>query len=166
MPPVAAVFGISVIVISLALFVKPHFCNDSKTRRLLLMLPILFLSILGYLVASPVTPGLFSFLIPYEQLGVWPTTDLDGNPCSVRVDAKAMSCRIPPGELPRIRLESTTSGAGAVYVCDTGWRFGVGAVRPVKGGLEIFSSPLNRWGLRFRLRRNEWSQETIVPDGW
>jgi len=164
MSPVAAVFGISVIVISLALLVKRHFCKDSRTRQFLLALPILLLCLLWYLVAAPVTPGLFSFLIPYEEVGVWPTTDLDGNSCSIRVDAKAMSCRIPPGELPRIRLESITSGA--VHVCDTGWRFGVGEVRPVKGGLEIFASPLNGWGLRFRLRRNEWSQETIVPDWW
>jgi len=120
MSPVAAVFGISVIVISLALLVKRHFCKDSRMRGLLLILPILLLSVLWYLVAAPVTPGLFSFLIPYETVGVWTTTDLDGNPCSVRVDAKAMSCRIPPGELPRIRLESTASGA--VHVCDTGWR--------------------------------------------
>jgi len=162
----AAAYLFGTIGMAVALLAARYCCRNSRVRLVLLLLPILLLLHLAYLVAVPVCPGIFSFLIPYIPVGDWATTDTDGNPCKVTIQAKARSSTIPPGEYPRIRLESSSIHGTGVYVKDTDWRLGLGTITPIPGGVEIYQTDSNGWGARFLLHRDHWVEETIAPKAW
>jgi hypothetical protein len=163
---IAAAYLFGTVGLSLAFIAASFRCQRIRLRVTIRLLSIVLLLHLWYLVAAPVTPGLFSFLIPYERLGDFMTTDLDGNEIHVRVDAKSMSSSIPPGELPRLRLSWSGVDGTAVLVHDTGWRFSPGDIRPIRGGLDVYEGTPAGWGWRFLLRRNGCTKARIVPPGW
>ena len=98
---------------------------------------------LGWVIAmflGGMFPGAMPFLVPYQHLGTYQTTDTEGRPATVDVYSKHRSNMIPPGVRPRIRLKCRTAQGSDSLTVDRGWRFGVGPIRPVDGGIEIFSS--------------------------
>jgi hypothetical protein len=95
-------------------------------------------------------------LIPYENLGSFKTTDLDGNPCQVNVEVKYLSDITPPGMLPRLKLVAVVKQNADTKIYDTHWRFGPADVRPVNGGIEVLSQKIQEKGLRFLIRSGHW----------
>jgi len=164
---IAAAYLLGTIGLSLALIAASFWCRRTRLRMALRLLSIVLLLHLWYLIAAPVTPGLFSFLIPYELLGECTTADLDGNEVHVHIGFKRMSCSTPPGELPRLWLSSSSVHGTAVLVQDTGWRFSPGDIQPIRGGLEVYEgTPVVGRGWRFLLRKNRWTEEEIDPPNW
>ncbi len=133
------------------------FCKGRMLRLVLVIPPAIILGGLVLVFVAASNPGPFSFVLPYEHLGTWKTTDSEGNECEVNVFSKYLSNTIPPGVLPRVKLVASCLRGRAVTTLDTGWRFGVGTVRPVPGGMEIFHSYPHGQGIRFQLKGNQWS---------
>jgi hypothetical protein len=107
-------------------------------------------------------PGPLGFLFPYRHLGTFVSTDLDRRECTVDVYAKALSSVTPPGALPRMKLVARTPSGTAETTYDTGWRFWVGNVRPVDGGIEIYHAHPHGGGVRFHLKDDRW---TLAEEG-
>lgn len=166
MSPVAAAYFLGTIGTAVALFILRRWCTSPRVRVALLLLPLLLLFHLTYLIVCPVCPALFSFLIPYTPDGEWTTTDVDGNPCRVTIQSKALCSSTPPGDYPRIRLESSSMHGTAVYVMNTRWRFGPGTITLIPGGMEIFMTVPEGWGAKLLLHRDRWTEETIRPKDW
>src|SRR5262245_44009115 len=99
--------------------------GDTAKRRILQIAPGLIgvaLLLSGVMLEYPFVLGLF----PYESVGAWKTTDVDGNECVVEILSKNLSNTIPPGELPRIKLTCSSGSSSFSLVHDTKWRFGLG----------------------------------------
>src|SRR5436190_10318875 len=162
MSPVAAAYLIGTICLAVTLFAARRGFKNSRIRLALLLLPVFLLLHLAYLILVPVCPGIFTFLIPYEPDGEWATTDTHGHPCKITIQSKARCSTIPPGEHPRIRLESLSVHGTVIHVMDTDWRCAPGVITPVPGGVEIYQTVAGGWGTRFLLHQDHWSEETIV----
>ena len=128
------------------------FFRDRKTlRRLLLGAAVIpFLWVLG-VILSVFDPGTFSWFAPYRHVGTYKTTDKTGKPAEVDLYTKSRSNIRPPGTLPRIKLVSSTPEGSDSITVDLGWRFGIGSVRPYRGGIDVFTAYPNGGGLRFSI---------------
>jgi hypothetical protein len=164
--PAAAAYLLGTLGLAVGLFIARRWCRRPRVRVSLALGTLFLLLHLAYLFFVPVLPGIFTFLIPYTPIGAWATTDVEGTRCTVSVQAKARCCSTPPGEHPRVRLEASGVHGRAVYIIDTDWRFGPGTITPIPGGLEIYQTFPEGWGVRFLLHRDHWIEETILPRDW
>jgi len=108
------------------------------------------------MMGSAIFPGPCAFVTPYRYLGTFPSTDLDHRECTIDVYSKSLSNVTPPGRLPRVKLLARTPGGTAEITYDTQWRFWVGNVRPVDGGIEVYQSYQHGGGVRFHLKGDHW----------
>ena len=123
-----------------------------KRRVLLTALGTVFVAGLLFVGGSCNCPVIVS-LGPYDSMGIWKTTDVEGNECLVEVLCKVRSLRVPPGEHPRIKVICTSGDATSMLVHDTDWRYGPGWVQPVPGGIDVFASGLPNQGAQFRISK-------------
>ena len=108
------------------------------------------------MIGSALFPGPFAFVTPYEYLGTFPSTDLDHRECTIDVYSKSLSNVTPPGRLPRVQLLAHTPSGTTKTTYDTGWRFWVGNIRPIDGGIEVYHAYPHGGGVRFHLKDDHW----------
>ena len=150
---------IGILLCSTLLIIR-MFSQGPRVRRLLAIASIVVLvgsvlTVCGILYLATLPPSKDPSQIPYENLGSFKTTDLDGNPCQVNVEVKYLGYMIPPGMLPRLKLLAVAKGSTDTIVYDTQWRFGA-AARPVNGGIDVLSQTSPEKGLRFLIRKGHW----------
>jgi hypothetical protein len=137
------------------------FSQATKARRLLAISSVVvlagsLLTVCGIVYLAKHPPSKDPSVIPYENLGSFKTTDLNGNPCQVIVEVKYLGDIIPPGMLPRLKLVAVVKEDSDTKIYDTHWRFGPADVRPVNGGIEVLSQKIQEKGLRFLIRNGHW----------
>lgn len=131
--------------------------SGSRTLRLVLALFAgLLLGGAALVIAAAFAPGPLSWVTPYSLVGTAHSTDLGNRECSIEVYSKALSNVTPPGSLPRVKLIARSRSGTATTTFDSGWRFWVGNLRPVPGGIEIYHSYPHGSGVRFLLKDDQW----------
>ena len=91
----------------------------------------------------------------WDHHGTFSTTDAEGAEWTVDVYSRLTNDQIPPGAMPRIRIEGTRGSERAAFTHDTSWRYPVEVVRAVQGGIEVLMHS-GTDGLRLELRRGAW----------
>src|SRR4051812_24574456 len=124
---------IGLLAATAALLVARHFSKPKALRHLLTVLPILLMAWGCLSFAANYYPRPLAFALPYEHLGRWDTTDVDGTPCVVDLYFKNLGISNPPGMSPRLKVTGTSPGGRATITYDTEWRFWWGSVRAVPG---------------------------------
>jgi hypothetical protein len=133
----------------------------SKSVRVLLAIPPSALLLFGFLLAS--NYSLIASALPYDHLGTWKCTDVDGNECQVDVYAKKLNDQIPPGLRPRLKVVASSQFGRAATTFDTDWRGWIGSVQPVPGGVRVFGSLSHRrQGVQFQLKGTSWNITAIT----
>jgi len=159
---------IGILLCSTLLIIR-MFSQGPRVRRLLAIASIAVLvgsvlTVCGIVYLATHCPSKDPNQIPYENLGSFKTTDLDGNPCQVNVEVKYLGYMIPPGVLPRLKLLAVSKEGTDTTIYDTHWRFGAACVRPANGGMDVLSQRTPEKGLRFLIRSGHWlANPEVIP---
>ena len=151
----AEVLILGALIVPALLLITRLLCKRKRIRLILAGVSALILSGVALIVVACSFPGPLSWVLPYENVGSWKVTDLSGNACVVEVSVKYLSNTIPPGVKPRLKLEARWNTLGSdTLTFDTGWRFGLADIRPVDGGIDVFTGlGCNRNGLHMQVER-------------
>lgn len=100
-----------------------------------------------------------------DSHGTYEFTDLNGNACTVTITSRITNYKVPPGTWPVIFLHSRSESGSASFKYQTYWRHGVGDIRVVTGGIDIFPFyPGNPESSRLLLKDGKWFLSEVHED--